>query len=329
MPRRSGTIRIGISGWRYVPWRGTFYPESLSQKRELEFASRHFNSIEINGTFYSLQSPASFRNWHEQTPDGFVFSAKGGRYLTHMLRLRNLKVPLANFFASGILLLGEKLGPILWQFPPNFSLDLDRFEEFFDLLPTTTEAAADLAKRHHEKLRLGTWTKTDALRPLRHAVEVRHESFANPAFVALLRKYNVALVVADTAGKWPLIEDITADFSYLRLHGEEELYASGYTDAALNHWAAKIDAWRRGSDPPDAQRIAPVSRKRPAPRDVFVYFDNDVKVRAPFDAMSLSRKLQLPVPPAFDVGAGVSKSAESPRQSWPSAGRRRVAKRKS
>jgi uncharacterized protein YecE (DUF72 family) len=291
MPRHSGTIRIGISGWRYVPWRGTFYPETLSQKRELEFASRHFNSIEINGTFYSLQSPASFRTWHDQTPDDFVFSAKGGRYLTHMLRLRDIKVPLANFFASGILELGEKLGPILWQFPPNFALALDRFEEFFALLPTNTEAAADLAKRHHEKLRLGAWTKTDARRPLRHAVEVRHESFADPAFIALLRKYNVAMVVADTAGKWPMIEDVTADFSYVRLHGDKELYASGYTDPALDRWAVKVDAWHRGSEPADAHRIGPAPRKRSSSRDVFVYFDNDVKVRAPFDAMSLARKL--------------------------------------
>ena len=208
-----------------------FIPKICPKSAELEFAGRHFNSIEINGTFYSLQSPASFRAWYGQTPDDFVFSAKGGRFLTHMHRLRNVKIPLANFFASGLLLLKEKLGPILWQFPPNFSLDRDRFEEFFDLLPCDTESAAALAAKHHEKLRLGTWTKTDANRKLRYAVEIRHESFADPTFIKLLRKYNVALVVADTAGKWPMIEDITADFSYVRLHGDEELYASGYTDA--------------------------------------------------------------------------------------------------
>jgi len=328
MSRRVGNIRIGISGWRYVPWRGTFYPQTLSQKRELEFASRHFNSIEINGTFYSLQSPASFRAWHHQTPDDFVFSAKGGRYLTHMLRLRNCKVPLANFFASGILLLAGKLGPILWQFPPNFSLALDRFEEFFALLPTDTQAAADLAKKHHEKLRLGVWTNTDARRPLRYAVEARHESFADPAFIALLRKYNVALVVAETAGKWPMLEDVTADFSYLRLHGDGELYASGYTDAALDRWATRVAAWRRGSEPRDARRVGPASRKRAANRDVFVYFDNDMKVRAPFDAMSLSRKLELPVPPPFAPGTSILSSNDEPRRSWLGVKLPQVATRK-
>jgi len=319
MPRKSRNIRIGISGWRYTPWRKTFYPDDLAQHRELEFASRHFNSIEINGTFYSLQSPASFRAWHAQTPDDFVFSVKGGRYLTHMRRLIDLKVPLANFFASGVLLLKEKLGPILWQFPPNFSLKLDRFEEFFTLLPKDTQAAAELAARNHEKLRLGVWTETDAKRPLRYAVEVRHESFADPAFIALLRKYNIAIVIADTAGKWPMIEDITADFAYLRLHGAEELYASGYTDAALDHWAQRIGSWSAGSEPADTKRIGPTARKRSG-RGVFVYFDNDVKVRAPYDAIALARRLNVAAPEVSS--APPESSAETPRKSWPTTKRR-------
>jgi uncharacterized protein YecE (DUF72 family) len=319
MPRKSRNIRIGISGWRYKPWRNTFYPPDLAQDRELEFASRHFNSIEINGTFYSLQSPASFRNWYDQTPDDFVFSLKGGRYLTHMRRLINLKVPLANFFASGVLLLKEKLGPILWQFPPNFSLKLDRFEEFFALLPKDTQAAAEFAASNHEKLRLGVWTETDSKRPLRYAVEIRHESFADPAFITLLRKHNIAIVIADTAGKWPMIEDITADFAYLRLHGAEELYASGYTDAALDYWAGRIGSWSAGSEPADAKRIGPTARKRSG-RDVFVYFDNDVKVRAPYDAMALARRLNVAAP---DVSsAPPESSAETPRKSWPTTKRR-------
>jgi uncharacterized protein YecE (DUF72 family) len=291
MPRSQSAIRIGISGWRYAPWRGTFYPEDLPQRRELEFASGKLNSIEINGTFYSLQSPASFRQWHEQTPGDFLFSVKGGRYITHMRRLKDVRDPLANFLASGVLLLKEKLGPILWQFPPNFVFDAGRFETFFQLLPRDTNSAADLARRHHSKLRLGSWIRTDANRPLRHAVEIRHPSFADPAFIALLRKYNIALVIADTAGKWPYLEDITADFIYVRLHGDEELYASGYTDEALDRWAGRLRAWRRGAEPADAQRVGPAARRRSAGRDLYVYFDNDVKVHAPYDAMHLAQRL--------------------------------------
>ena len=207
-------------------------------------------SIPLKSTARSIhcKAPPASERGTTRPPMISSFPQKAADISRTCCAFRDIKVPLGNFFASGILLLGEKLGPILWQFPPNFALDLERFEEFFALLPTNTEAAAELAKRHHEKLRLGVWTKTDARRPLRHAVEVRHESFADPAFIALLRKYNVAMVVAETAGKWPMIEDVTADFSYVRLHGDEELYASGYTDAALDRWAAKVDAWHRGSE---------------------------------------------------------------------------------
>ena len=286
MPR----LHIGISGWTYPPWRGEFYPPGLAQKRELEYASRQVNSIEINGSFYSLQRPSSYVAWREQTPPGFVFAVKGGRFITHMKKLKDVETPLANFLASGLLALGDKLGPLLWQLPPMFGFNPGRLAAFFELLPRSTGAAADLATRHDELMVDRAWTTTDADRPLRHAVEVRHPSFQTPAFVELLRAYDVALVTADTAGKWPFMEDQTADFSYVRLHGDEELYVSGYSDAALDTWAEKVRAWSAGETPPNARIVAP-AQPLPAGRDVFVYFDNDVKVRAPFDAMALANRL--------------------------------------
>jgi uncharacterized protein YecE (DUF72 family) len=287
-----GQIHIGISGWRYEPWRGVFYPEKLAQHRELEFASRAFDSIEINGSFYSLQSPASYAAWYEATPPGFVFSVKGPRYVTHVRRLREVRTPLANFFASGLFNLREKLGPLLWQFPASQRFDAGRFEEFFDLLPRTTAAALRLARARDSRLHGRSVLRIDEDRPVRHAVEIRHESFADPAFMALLRRHRIALVVADTAGKWPLLEDVTADFLYLRLHGDKELYASGYTDAALQLWAGRIRAWSRGGEPRGARRVAGPARRVRA-RDVFCYFDNDIKVRAPFDADRLRQALGI------------------------------------
>ena len=289
MPR----LHIGISGWTYPPWRGEFYPPGLTQKRELEYASRQVNSIEINGSFYSLQRPSSYVAWREQTPPGFVFAVKGGRFITHMKKLKDVETPLANFLASGLLALGDKLGPLLWQLPPMFGFNPGRLAAFFELLPRSTGAAAHLATRHDELMVDRAWTTTDADRPLRHAVEVRHPSFQTPAFVELLRAYDVALVTADTAGKWPFMEDQTADFSYVRLHGDEELYVSGYSDAALEAWAEKVRAWSAGETPPNAQIVAR-AQPLPAGRDVFVYFDNDVKVRAPFDAMALADRLGVP-----------------------------------
>lgn len=286
-----GELRIGISGWTYPPWRGVFYPEKWPQKRELEYASRQVNSIEINGTFYSLQRPESFEAWREATPEGFVFAVKGGRFITHMRRLKNIEAPLANFFASGVLRLGGKLGPILWQLPPNFVYDRPRLEAFFCLLPRDTEAAAALARRHDERLKGRAWTKAEEKLPLRHAMEVRHSSFENEEFIGLLRDHDIGLVVADTAGKWPFMEDVTSDFVYVRLHGDEKLYVSGYSDGALKGWARKIRAWARGSTPAGAKLAGPRPRARKGVRDVFVYFDNDVKVHAPFDAMKLARWL--------------------------------------
>src|SRR5688572_17672409 len=283
--------RIGISGWTYALWRGVFFPKGLPQKDELKYASRAFNSIEINGTFYSLQRPSSFQTWYAQTPDDFVFSVKGGRFITHMKKLVGVETALANFFASGVLALREKLGPILWQLPPMLSYSAERVGNFFDLLPRTTTDAAKLAKRHDERLEGRSFVKTDAERPIRYALEVRHPTFKTPEFVDLLRKHRVALVLADTAGKWPYMEDVTADFVYARLHGDTELYASGYSDTALDWWAARMELWRTGCEPAKGERASEKPGRKCKSRDVYVYFDNDAKVRAPFDAAGLAKRL--------------------------------------
>ncbi|GGC17453.1 DUF72 domain-containing protein [Pseudoduganella buxea] len=289
----SPQIRIGISGWRYVPWRGVFYPGDLAQARELDFASRALPTIEINGSFYSLQRPKSYQEWYDATPSDFVFSHKGNRFITHTRRLREPEKPLANVFASGVLNLREKLGPFLWQFPPNFQFDAELVEHFLSLLPHDTEAAVELARGFEARMNGRTALETGGKRKLRHAMEIRHESFNDKRFITLLRKYKVALVVADTAGKWPDYEDVTADFMYLRLHGEKELYASGYTDAALDRWADKIRAWSTGGQPADAKLISSAAAPKRASRDIFCYFDNDIKVHAPFDARALLARLEL------------------------------------
>nr|WP_255516370.1 DUF72 domain-containing protein [Luteimonas suaedae] len=285
-------MRIGISGWRYKPWRGVFYPDDLVQRRELEYASHTFSTIEINGTFYSLQRPESFQHWYEQTPDDFVFALKGNRFISHRLRLRDARQALSNFLASGLLRLHEKLGPLLWQLPPSFRYDEGRIRDFLALLPKDTGQVLGLARRRDTARMKGrSALSIDHARPLRHALEIRHESFRDPGFIDLLREYNVALVVADTAGRWPLLEDVTADFMYLRLHGDKELYASGYSDAALDDWARRIDAWSRGTQPRDARRAGRASVPRRA-RDVYCYFDNDMKVHAPFDAQHLGERIR-------------------------------------
>jgi uncharacterized protein YecE (DUF72 family) len=281
-----GDIRIGISGWNYAGWRGVFYPPKLAHKRELAFASHAFRSIEINGTHYSLQRPEDFARWVEETPEDFVFAVKGSRYITHMMKLRNPEAGLANFFAQGLLRLGPKLGPILWQFPPNFRFDRARIEPFLALLPRDSEAALKIARRHDHRVAGRTWLKIDKKRKLRHAMEIRHESFVSPDFVALLRKYGVALVSADTV-EWPLLMDVTSDFIYCRLHGSEQLYWSGYDAPAISTWAKRVAAWAKGGDAPDGKRASPHPAAKRRRRDVFVYFDNDAKVRAPFDAQAL------------------------------------------
>jgi len=267
-------IRVGISGWRYEPWRGVFYPQGLPQRRELEYCGLHFPTVEINGSFYSLQRPEYYEAWYRDTPPGFVFAVKGSRYITHMLRLNHIEKPLANFYASGILALKDKLGPFLWQFPEMFHFKPERLEAFFELLPRTTKQALALARRRDGRMTGRARLAIDANRPLRHAVEVRHASFINGDFISLLKKHRIGLVVADTAGKWSKMLEVTADFVYVRLHGDKVIYASGYSRRALDAWAARIREWdRRG--------------------DVYVYFDNDVKVKAPYDALSLMDKLDL------------------------------------
>lgn len=270
----AGRVWIGTSGWRYPPWRGVFYPKGLPQRRELEFLSRQLGSAEINGSFYSLQKPEYYRRWHDETPADFVFAVKGGRFISHMKRLRDVATPLANFFASGVLALGGKLGPFLWQLPPSLRYDQDLLADFFELLPRDTAAAAVLAGKHDERLDGRALTEAPVDLPLRHALEVRHPSFVDPTLPEFLREHGIGLVTASAAADWPYLEDVTADFAYVRLHGETELYASGYSDDELDRWAARIRGWST------------------AGFDVYAYFDNDMKVRAPIDAIGLQDRLR-------------------------------------
>jgi uncharacterized protein YecE (DUF72 family) len=270
-----GRAYVGISGWRYPAWRGDFYPKGLPQRRELEYAGEHLTSIEINGSFYSLQRATSYAAWRADVPDDFVFAVKGPRYISHLKRLKDVEVPLANFFASGVLALGPKLGPILWQLPENFRLDVDVLDAFLAGLPRTTYAAAELAKRHDDKVpddRALTTAEDD--RPVHHALEFRSPTFATPEASECLRRRGVATVLADTAGRWPKVDDDTGAVRYARLHGDQELYASGYPDRALDEWAARCRGWMATG------------------QDVFVYFDNDMKGYAPHDAMRLIERLR-------------------------------------
>lgn len=282
-------VEVGISGWTYEGWRGTFYPENLSHKKELQFASRELPTIEINGTFYSLQRPSSYQHWYEETPEDFIFSVKANRYITHIKRLNDVAAPMANFLASGPLALKEKLGPILWQFPPSMKFDPERFKAFLELLPVDFEGARKLGRKATiPKER--QYLKADQNYKIQHAVEVRHFSFLNPWFVEMLREHNVAIVFADTAGKWPYLEDVTSDFIYVRLHGDSELYVSGYDGKTLDFWSERIKAWKRGLEPRDRLTITD-EKPRKCERDIYVYFDNDAKVRAPVDARDLIHRL--------------------------------------
>ncbi len=294
--QRSGQIRIGVSGWRYKGWRGVFYPPKLVQRRELEFLAGHFETVEINGTFYSLQRPESFARWAAETPADFVFAVKGSRFITHMKKLRGVETALSNLLASGILALGEKMGPMLWQLAPQMVFDAERLKEFLRMLPRSTKDAARLATQCDERMLGRAVLTADVDLPLQHAVEIRHESFCTPEFLALLREQDVGLVVADTV-EWPLLLDVTSSLVYVRLHGSEELYASGYSDEALDVWARRIVHWARGGTPKAEAAERPNAARRLAatapiqPRDVFVYFDNDIKVRAPRDAQTLRHKV--------------------------------------
>ena len=294
--RGQGDLRVGISGWRYEPWRGVFYPKGLPHRLELPYAAHCFSSIEINGSFYSLQRPGSWRGWHAATPRRFVFSVKGPRFITHMLKLKEVERPLANFLASGLLALEEKLGPILWQFAPWLKFNPRRFEAFLRMLPHDTEAAVRLARHRHRRMHGRSVLAIDRVRPMRHAVEVRNASFLDRRFVDMLREHDVGLVVAETARTWPMPRDVTSDFVYLRLHGDRTMYQSGYSARSLDRWAARIRAWRKGKEPRElpagAVRVGPAAPRRPGGRDVFCYFDNtDVKLRAPADARGLMERL--------------------------------------
>jgi uncharacterized protein YecE (DUF72 family) len=269
-------IRVGTSGWRYASWRGDFYPRGLPQRRELEHLASRLTALELNGSFYSLQRPTTYQRIAAETPEDFVVAVKGGRYLTHLRRLRDVRAPLANFLASGVLALGPRLGPVLWQLPPDLQYDEQLVAGFLDLLPRTTGAAAGLARDHDDKLAADrALTTTDADRPLRHALEPRHASFGEPEAVELLRDRGVALVVSDSPGAWPCFDEVTADHVYVRLHGHTELYASGYSSRSLDAWAGRCRAWQADG------------------RDVLVFFDNDARGRAPHDAEALLARLDV------------------------------------
>lgn len=275
MPRN----RIGISGWTFPPWRGTFYPKGLTQKKELEFASRAFSSIEINGTFYSLQRPKTFESWYSETPADFQFAVKAPQFITHVLRLKEAEEPLYNFLASGLLCLKEKLGPILWQFPPFVTLKDDRFEKFLELLPHDTKAAAKLAKRHGPKVEGRSYCEAKEKHPLRHAFELRHPSFKDPGFLRLLEKHNIAFVTAHAGGdKAPYIVKPTADFTYLRLHGEGKKYKKGYSDSEITKLAKLITDWNKSGI------------------STYTYFSNEAKLYSPASAQKLTRKLATTFP---------------------------------
>jgi uncharacterized protein YecE (DUF72 family) len=268
-------IRVGVSGWTYPRWRGDFYPKGLAHRLELAYAAARMSAVEVNGSFYSLQRPSSYRTWVEQTPDDFEIAVKGSRYITHMKQLRDIDVALANFFASGVLALGSKLGPVLWQLPPTLVFDAQRMVDFFDRLPRSTGDAAGLARSHDDKVKEGR-ILVDAVdeRPIRHVVEARHPSFDTHEAAALLRGNDIGTVWADAAGKFPVIDADTSGVRYVRLHGHTELYASGYTPEELDEWAERCRSWLAVG------------------RDVYVFFDNDARGHAPWDAVGLEERLR-------------------------------------
>ena len=266
---------IGISGYDYPRWRGVFYPDDIPKRRWLEYASRQFNSIELNGTFYSLKNPAVFERWAAAVPNrDFVFAIKGSRFITHNLKLRNAEQALGNFLASGLLGLGRLTGPFLWQLPDSYKFDAERMDTFMRLLPRTSRAAESIAELHDERLRRGALTEAAANVRYRHAFEVRHPSYFCEEFYSLLRKHRCGFVIADSAGRWEMGEAVTTNYVYVRLHGSTKLYTSRYSDAELDAWAGRVVQWLNEG------------------RDVYVYFDNDAKVHAPFDAIRLAERLR-------------------------------------
>ena len=286
-----GKIRIGTSGWSYPSWRGPFYPKGLPHRLELDYASRRLDSIEVNRSFYALLEPETYSRWYEQTPSRFRFAIKASRFITHSKKLRDVEAPLANFLASGVLRLGAKLGPIVWQLPESLRFDEDRFGRFLRMLPHDTERAAALALRHDDRLEGRSWPRSDRRRRLRHALEVRSEALVTPGLASLARRHGVALVVSDAAD-WPRTEELTAGFVYVRLHGSRRTYASRYSDGELDGWAEKLSAWNRGEEPPRPRRIIGREPPKRKTRDVYVYFDNDQNAHAPEDALRLRARLR-------------------------------------
>jgi uncharacterized protein YecE (DUF72 family) len=263
---KTTNIRIGIGGWTYAPWRGTFYPADLTQSRELEYASRNLTSIEINGTFYGLQKPASYEKWYQETPDDFVFSLKAPRYATNRKVLADAGETIERFFGSGVLLLKQKLGPINWQFAPTKKFDNEDFEAFLKLLPASIEG-----------------------QKLRHAIEVRNDTFKTPEFVALARKHKVAIVLAGDS-EYPQIADITAPFVYARIMGTTDKQANGYSTKALEAWAERARQLAAGATPDDLETSAKAPAKTGA-RDVYLYVISGFKERNPAAAMALIKRL--------------------------------------
>jgi len=287
-----GKIRIGTSGWRYDEWRAGFFPDELSKDDELAWISRRFDTLEIDRTFYGLPDPETCRRWAEDTPSRFVFAIKASRYITHMKRLKDPRAGVANFLASGILRLGPKLGPILWQLPERMRFDADRLRGFLEILPHDTRGAARQARDHDPGVVEDAWTSSDANHRLRHAFEPRHASFFVPECVRLLRDHGVALVVSDAAD-WHRCDEVTAGWVYIRLHGARETYVSAYGDRALDRWAERIRRWSRAEEPDDARRVTDRPPPRRESRDVYVYFDNTARGHAPRDALALARRLGL------------------------------------
>ncbi|MGH8951239.1 MAG: DUF72 domain-containing protein [Acidimicrobiia bacterium] len=281
----SGRIRIGLSGWSYRGWRGDFYPDELPRKEELAFASSRFPTLEINGTFYSLSTPDAMRSWFQNAPEGFVYAVKGSRFITHNKKLNDTDEALANFMASGILELGEKLGPILWQLPPNIRFDPERLDRFLGSLPRDLEAVSDLAKKATLDRPVST-ERPEANHRVRHVVEPRHESFFVDEMAAIARRYNTAIAFSHSS-KWPYTEEITAGFIYLRLHGPRKLYSSAYDSEEMERWADRIRLWSKGSEPDDATRITDLKPPPRKGRDVYVYFDNDAGGHAPRQAADM------------------------------------------